>query len=361
MDKLKVENMAKEAAKSGRLLPHQLRAFQFLDSLLTPEERNQLSAIWRQNTGTEVSSNVFLLFVPTDRWDNALRQWELILMNGDRAVDKVICHSGAPGAQEFVDPKRDYPGSMRPIPPGRYIVGPVEVAPSGSWGEGLGRIWIPLTAVSPPNARSGFGIHLDSNRAYAPGSAGCIVTPTEESLQRIVGWLKQQNRPKFLEVVYSPKSSSIPSAAIDLIKRFEGCHLKAYPDPITGGEPWTIGWGSTKTPDGHPIKPGMIISQEEADRYLYSDLERCHTILASSIPNWGNLRETQKAALLSFAYNVGPHFYGHPNFITISKVLRDKEYDKVPKALELYRNPGTAAEAGLLRRRRAEGELWRRT
>ena len=34
-------------------------------------------------------------------------------------------------------------------------------------------------------------------------------------------------------------------AGIDLIKEFEGCHLKAYPDPKTGGDPWTIGFGAT--------------------------------------------------------------------------------------------------------------------
>lgn len=29
-------------------------------------------------------------------------------------------------------------------------------------------------------------------------------------------------------------------ACFNLIKRFESCRLTAYPDPGTGGEPWTI-------------------------------------------------------------------------------------------------------------------------
>lgn len=32
------------------------------------------------------------------------------------------------------------------------------------------------------------------------------------------------------------------------IKDFEGCSLTAYPDPGTGGAPWTIGYGWT-----HPV------------------------------------------------------------------------------------------------------------
>ena len=31
------------------------------------------------------------------------------------------------------------------------------------------------------------------------------------------------------------------AAALKLIKDFEGCHLDAYPDPLSGGAPWTIG------------------------------------------------------------------------------------------------------------------------
>ena len=32
----------------------------------------------------------------------------------------------------------------------------------------------------------------------------------------------------------------------EFIKGFEQLRLKAYPDPGTGGKPWTIGWGHTK-------------------------------------------------------------------------------------------------------------------
>jgi GH24 family phage-related lysozyme (muramidase) len=70
------------------------------------------------------------------------------------------------------------------------------------------------------------------------------------------------------------------------------------------------------------------------------------------------MNENQQGALLSFAYNLGARFYGSSGFNTITRVLKNKEWDKVPDALYLYRNPGTRVEAGLARRRTAEGKLW---
>src|SRR5690554_3647370 len=50
---------------------------------------------------------------------------------------------------------------------------------------------------------------------------------------------------------------------IALIKRWEGCKLTAYPDPGTGGKPWTIGWGTTRI-DGRAVRPGETITQARA-------------------------------------------------------------------------------------------------
>jgi GH24 family phage-related lysozyme (muramidase) len=63
---------------------------------------------------------------------------------------------------------------------------------------------------------------------------------------------------------------------------------------------------------------------------------------------------------LSFAYNLGANFYNNSGYETITRVLKNKEWDKVPAALELYRNPGSDVELGLLRRRKAEGKLWKK-
>ena len=145
---------------------------------------------------------------------------------------------------------------------------------------------------------------------------------------------------------------------INLIKEFEGCHLNAYPDPLTGGLPITIGWGSTKDFNGNYFKLGRKITQEYADRLLIFDIEQRFLPSLQKIPYWGEMNDNQRGALLSFAYNLGAGFYGGSNFNTITRVLKNKEWSKVPDALYLYRNPGTRVEKGLARRRVAEGKLW---
>jgi lysozyme len=149
-------------------------------------------------------------------------------------------------------------------------------------------------------------------------------------------------------------------AGIDLIKKFEGCRLKSYPDPATGGKPYTIGWGSTKDTHGKPFGLGATITQEQADTLLEYTIEHEYLPALSKIPHWNEMNENQKGALLSFAYNLGANFYGSSNFNTITKVLKNKEWSKVPDALYLYRNPGSNVEAGLARRRKAEGDLWKK-
>ena len=149
-----------------------------------------------------------------------------------------------------------------------------------------------------------------------------------------------------------------PACGIELIKRFEGCHLKAYPDPLSGGKPYTIGWGSTKKKDGSPFVLGETITQQEADELFMYQLEVGFMPSLERIPYFNEMSQEQIGTLLSFAYNLGARFYGSVGFETISRRLRNREWDLIPDALLLYRNPGTSVEAGLKRRRIAEGALW---
>jgi len=154
-----------------------------------------------------------------------------------------------------------------------------------------------------------------------------------------------------------PTLDGLPLQGVALIKEFEDCHLKAYYDPLTGGLPITIGWGSTRRKDGTRFMIGNKITQEEADDLFYYQLRREFIPALQKIAYWSEMNDNQRGALLSFAYHLGD-FYGHPDFNTITRVLKNKEWDKVPEALKLYRNPGTNVEAGLLRRRVAEAKLW---
>lgn len=80
---------------------------------------------------------------------------------------------------------------------------------------------------------------------------------------------------------------------IALIKEFEGLRLKAYKCP---GGVWTIGYGHTAD-----VKPGMVITEAQAEEYLKADLiafERYLNGLGLA------LNQNQFDALVSFIYNV---------------------------------------------------------
>jgi len=153
----------------------------------------------------------------------------------------------------------------------------------------------------------------------------------------------------------------IPESGVFLIKEFEDFSSTAYYDPLTGGLPITIGWGSTKDFDGKPFKITDKMTTQVANLLLEHQIQTEFLPSLQKIPFWNGMNDNQKGALLSFAYNLGADFYGHPDFNTITKVLREKKWGDVPEALKLYRNPGTNVEAGLLRRRVAEGNLWKQS
>lgn len=87
--------------------------------------------------------------------------------------------------------------------------------------------------------------------------------------------------------------------ALAMIKREEGLELRAYPDPASGGDPWTIGYGAT----GPDIREGTVWTREQCE----SDLEGRVQLLAQQVADEIEVEWTdnQLAALISFAYNVG--------------------------------------------------------
>jgi lysozyme len=145
---------------------------------------------------------------------------------------------------------------------------------------------------------------------------------------------------------------------VELLKDFEGCKLTAYVDPHTGGLPITIGWGSTRKRNGQRFHLGERISLEEANALLDFDIRNRFLPALQKIPYWREMNDNQRGALLSFAYNLGAGFYGGSGFNTITSNLSQKNWKAIPETLKLYRNPGSTVEAGLLRRRVAEGKLW---
>ncbi|BAZ31173.1 lysin [Cylindrospermum sp. NIES-4074] len=158
--------------------------------------------------------------------------------------------------------------------------------------------------------------------------------------------------------IWKPVTTQLPKPGVDLIKEFEGFYPNAYPDPLTKGKPYTIGWGSTRKRDGTRWNLGDTITRDEADELLIYQLETNYLPPLQKIPAWPELNVNQQGALLSFAYNLGANFYGAANFQTITTVLEKKQWNKIESAFLLYCNPGTDVEAGLKRRRQAEARLF---
>lgn len=86
---------------------------------------------------------------------------------------------------------------------------------------------------------------------------------------------------------------------VPLTQISESCVLDAYPDPGSGGDPWTIGWGAT----GPAISHGVVWTQEQADADLASRLTAIGRQIDSRVHS--ALSAQQKAALGDFIYNVG--------------------------------------------------------
>ena len=200
---------------------------------------------------------------------------------------------------------------------------------------------------------------LDLFRYYKTGLPHqmAAITELEELINKTNPNILGRNQSWFKTWSQSGKQQDY-TPAIKLIREFENCLLTAYADPLHGWKVATIGWGTTRYPDGRKVSQGDILTAGEADRLLQQEIDTIAKRLSTTIPHWSEMRLTQQSALISFAYNLGSGFYGSTGFETISARLRDKAWSDVPSALKLYRNPGTPIEAGLLRRREAEGAIW---
>ncbi len=107
---------------------------------------------------------------------------------------------------------------------------------------------------------------------------------------------------------------------------------------------------------------GDRISRAEAEDLLDFQLETSYLPPQErNLKTWPEMNSNQRAAVLSFAYNLGAHFSTSSGFRSITRVLNNRaEWTKIRATLQLYRNPGSNVEAGLLRRRNAEADLFLR-
>ena len=135
----------------------------------------------------------------------------------------------------------------------------------------------------------------------------------------------------------------------DLIRRWEGCKLHAYPDPATGGEPYTVGFGAT----GPDIGPDTVWTQEQADADLAHRLDQINSRITPAIRV--RLSQKQRAALISLAYNIGA---GALINSTLIQILNRGDYVAAEGQFARWNRAGGKVLAGLTNRRKAEAELF---
>lgn len=143
---------------------------------------------------------------------------------------------------------------------------------------------------------------------------------------------------------------SIPEAAREIVRQFEGLRLTAYDD---GVGIVTVGWGHV-LPGG---KIGDKITQRQADLFLTEDLQIAAKRIERKIGLVaGELSESQYAALLSFVFNLGVG--GSSPEWKIWGCIRRYEFDAVPAQIQRFTRAGGKVLTGLVRRRSAEAALW---
>lgn len=134
-------------------------------------------------------------------------------------------------------------------------------------------------------------------------------------------------------------------AGLNLIKKYEGCHLTAYKCP---SGVWTIGYGHT-----HNVTQGMTITQAQADDFLRSDLQNAEKYVDVYAPIY-RLTQLQFDALVSFTYNCGAG--------NLKKLVNGgmRSIREISEALPSYNKSRGVVLKGLVNRRYEEKAMFDR-
>lgn len=130
----------------------------------------------------------------------------------------------------------------------------------------------------------------------------------------------------------------------ELIKKFEGCELTAYRDPVGV---LTIGYGHTKG-----VKEGDKITKKKADELLTEDLERFETRVNYWSTKKYRFNQNEFDALVSFAFNLGNG--------NLDKLVKNGKRNRgeISDCILLYVKAGGKTLSGLVKRRKEERALF---
>jgi len=138
------------------------------------------------------------------------------------------------------------------------------------------------------------------------------------------------------------------------VKPFEGYARRlpngdctAYPDPGTGADPWTIGWGCT----GRDIQPGTVWTVERAQTALEEHLKDFYIRLLQMSPRLAKEPPRRVAAVLSWVYNCG---LGNYRISTFKKRIDAGDWEGAREECVKWNKAAGRVLPGLTRRRVAE-------
>lgn len=134
----------------------------------------------------------------------------------------------------------------------------------------------------------------------------------------------------------------------NFIKSYEQLRLKAYPDPGTGGKPWTIGWGHTKG-----VMQGDRITKEQAKAFFSEDLAVFELTVSSVIKR--PMTQSQFDAMVSLAFNIGGSAFAGS---TLVKKFNVGDVQGAADEFPKWRNSAGKVLLGLVKRRAAEREMF---
>lgn len=140
--------------------------------------------------------------------------------------------------------------------------------------------------------------------------------------------------------------------ALEIIKYFEGCRLKAY-KPVKTEKFFTIGYGHY----GSDVGQYQTITQAQADELLDQDVQRLEILLNNLMIREGvKLSQPQFDALIDFSFNLG---FGALEGSKLWRILRDEgDFEKAANQFLRWVHAGGKVLEGLKSRREAEKALF---
>jgi lysozyme len=142
------------------------------------------------------------------------------------------------------------------------------------------------------------------------------------------------------------------SACFDLIKKYESFSADAYLCPAGV---WTIGWGTTRYPDGHPVRKGDRCTGEQAQNWLELDIEKAEATVNGMVHQ--PINQPMFDALTSFVYNVGISAFARS---TLLDKINEGDWNGAVDEFDRWIKGGGRTLRGLERRRDDEQAMFNR-